>query len=79
VDIATAVRRHKTENRLHLSAELERLQLVVGDQELRQTLSQAQEDIRSITRAKHVEIGEQLDGGLKMIKGSGVVTVALTT
>ncbi|MGD8968981.1 MAG: valine--tRNA ligase, partial [Anaerolineae bacterium] len=78
VDVATAVRRYKTENQLHLSAELGRLQVAVGDQDLRRTLSQARSDIRSITRAKRVEIRERVGESLKMIEDTDRVAVALT-
>jgi valyl-tRNA synthetase len=78
VDVATAVRRYKTENQLHLSAELGRLQVAVGDQGLRQMLSQAQADIRSVTRAKRVEIRERPNEDLKMIEDTDGVAVALT-
>jgi valyl-tRNA synthetase len=77
-DVATAVRRYKTENQLHLSAELGRLQVAVGDQGLRQMLSQAQADIRSVTRAKRVEIREWPDEDLKMIEDTDRIAVALT-
>jgi valyl-tRNA synthetase len=77
VDIATAVRRYKTENKLHLSAELERLQVAVVDRDLRQTLGRAQADIRSITRAKRVEVCERPDRDLHMIEDTDAIAVAL--
>jgi hypothetical protein len=57
---------------------LDRLQVAVGDQGLRQALCQAQEDIRSVTRAQQVEIRERLDADFEIIEGSGAVGVALT-
>jgi valyl-tRNA synthetase len=77
VDIATAVRRFKTENQLHLSAEIERLQVTVQDAALRQALSQASADIRSVSRATRVEVRERLDDELKIIKDTGLIAIAL--
>jgi valyl-tRNA synthetase len=79
VDIATAVRRYKTQNQLHLSAELERVQVAVSDQSLRQMLRRAQADIRSITRAKHVEIRDQSDDDSNIIEETDAIAVALTS
>jgi len=78
VDLATAVRRYKTEHQLHLGAELERLQVAVRDPALREALAQAEPDIRSVTRAKKVAIAERLDKDLKMVEDTSVIAVALT-
>jgi valyl-tRNA synthetase len=77
VDIATAVRRYKTDNQLFLGAELERLQVAIRDPALRQALRNARADIRSITRAKQIEVRETLDDDLEMIGDTGTVVVAL--
>jgi valyl-tRNA synthetase len=77
VDIATAVRRYKTDNQLFLGAELERLQVAIRDPGLRQALRDARADIRSITRAKQIEVRETLDDDLEMIGDTGTVVVAL--
>jgi valyl-tRNA synthetase len=77
VDVATAVRRYKTENQLFMGAELEWLQVATRDPALGQALGEARADIRSITRAKRVEVRECLDGNLKMIEDTGTVAVAL--
>jgi len=77
VDIATAVRRYKTGRQLFLGAELERLQVAVQDPALRQALHQAEADIRSITRAKRVEVCERLDDGLDVVGASETIVVAL--
>jgi valyl-tRNA synthetase len=78
VDVATAVRRYKTENQLHLGAELARLQVAVSDPDLRQTLGQAQAGIRSVTRAQQVEICERPDDDLEIIEETDAIAVALT-
>ena len=77
VEIATAVRRYKTENQLRMGAELARLQVVVQDIVLRRALRDAAADIRSVTRAQQVEIVEQVDTDLKIIQDTGMIAVAL--
>ena len=61
VDIATAVRRYKSENNLSLSAELGRLQVATADTRLAQALREAADDLTSITRAREIEVTSQLD------------------
>jgi valyl-tRNA synthetase len=77
VDVATAVRRYKTENQLFMGAELERLCVATQEPRLGQALCEAGADIRSVTRAKQVEVCEHLDNGLEIIGDTGTVTVAL--
>ncbi len=77
VDVATAVRRYKTEHQLHMGAELERLQIATRDAALGKELSEANADIRSITRAKQVEVREHLGDDLETIGDTGTVAVAL--
>jgi len=77
VDVATAVRRYKTEHQLHLGAELERLQIAARNPALSQALQGATAGIRSITRAKRIEICEQLDDGLELIEDTATLAVAL--
>ena len=81
VDIATAVRRHKTRNQLFLGAKLERLQVATRDPTLGEVLREAGADIRSVTRAKRVEVRERLDldndDDLEMIEDTGIIAVAL--
>ncbi len=61
LDIATAVRRHKSEHNLSLGAELPLLHLVVlDDDKQRASIRAAQSDLRSITRARQVKIDTQL-------------------
>jgi valyl-tRNA synthetase len=64
VEIATAVRRYKSENNLSLGAELGRLQLATADTELAQSLREAADDLTSITRAREIEIVPLLDDEL---------------
>lgn len=56
MEIATAVRRYKSEHNLPLGTELDRLQLAVGDHEMEKALNEAFSDLESITRAKLIGI-----------------------
>ena len=62
VEIATAVRRYKSEQNLSLGAELARLHLHTNDPELAAQLQTAVTDLTSITRAKEIVLGGNLDG-----------------
>jgi valyl-tRNA synthetase len=73
----TAVRRFKTEHGLALGAELARLQLATPDDKLSLALRASLADIQSITRARRIEIGGQLDARLATIKTDGTIAVAL--
>ncbi len=64
VEIATAIRRYKSENNLPLRTELNRLQLAAGDGELLDPLKGAISDLASITRARKIEIVKSLSPGL---------------
>jgi valyl-tRNA synthetase len=77
VDVATAVRRYKTGRQLFLGAELERLQVAVRDPALAEALQGAEAGIRSITRARQVELCERIDDRLEVIEDTGVIAVAL--
>jgi valyl-tRNA synthetase len=54
--IATTVRRFKSERNLSLGTELKRLQLAIEDLSLRESLTRANADLMSITRAVEIEI-----------------------
>jgi valyl-tRNA synthetase len=56
IEIATAVRRFKSEQNLSLGTELKRLQLATDDSSLRESLILANADLMSITRAIDIEI-----------------------
>ncbi len=64
IGIASAVRRYKSENALSLGSEVARLQLATDNAELARVLDEARADIASITRARAIEIGPALEGGL---------------
>jgi valyl-tRNA synthetase len=77
VDIATAVRRFKSEASISLGAELARLQLATADTVLAATLRAAAADLRSVTRARQVEVGDRLDPALTTLATEGPVCVAV--
>ncbi len=60
-----------------MGAELERLQVAVQDVVLGEELREAGADIRSVTRAKQVEVRERFDDGLEKIGDTGTIAVAL--
>ena len=77
IEIATAVRRYKSEQNLSLGSELKRLQLATQDSELRDTLKMASVDIRSITRAVKIDITDKAGTTLKQISISNDISVAI--
>lgn len=60
VEIATAVRRYKSEQNLSLGAELARLHLHTADTELAAHLQEAVTDLTSITRAREIVLNEAM-------------------
>ncbi len=76
IEIATAVRRYKSEHNLSLSTEIARLQLAPTAAELVAPLQAATDDLRSITRARQIEICARLDSG-EEVKTDGIVNIAL--
>jgi valyl-tRNA synthetase len=77
IDIATAVRRYKTEHNLALSSRIERLQVMAPDASLAQALKATISDIISITRADKVEISVQAGTSSLVIQIEGAIAVAL--
>jgi valyl-tRNA synthetase len=81
IKVATAVRRHKSDNNLSLGSEIERLLLVPGrstspdDIEL---LRRAVDDISSVTRAQQVEVGAAPDPSLNVLLDDERLLVALS-
>lgn len=79
VELATAVRRYKSEASISLGTELQRLQLATDDAGIAAMLREARADIKSVTRAREIEVSQSLDPGLEQIKSQGKVRVALYT
>ncbi len=76
IEVATAVRRYKSEHNLSLSTEIARLQLAPTAAELAALLQEATDDLRSITRARRIEVCERLDSG-EEVKTEGTINIAL--
>lgn len=64
VEIATAVRRYKSEQNLSLGAELASLHLHTTDAELAAQLQDAITDLSSITRAKEIVLAGKMEEGM---------------
>ena len=77
VEIATAVRRYKSERNLALGTRIARLQLATGDAALSDLLRAAAPDVTSVTRAEQVEVAPTLDPALEIVQTDGAVKVAL--
>jgi valyl-tRNA synthetase len=77
VEIATAVRRFKSEQSLPLGTEIPRLELVASEPDLSMRLKAATEDIKSVTRAQRVQVVPALDPGLERLNLSGTTRAAL--
>jgi valyl-tRNA synthetase len=80
VAIATAVRRYKSEAEFSLAAELARLHLATDDAALAKELRAAEADLRSVTRARTIDVveaGARLDAALEELPTQGRVRVAL--
>jgi valyl-tRNA synthetase len=58
IEIATAVRRHKSERSLSLGAELPGLAIEARDPALAAWLAEAGPDLRSVTRAREIVVGQ---------------------
>ena len=65
VDIASSVRRYKSESNLGLASGLDRVQLSTPDERLAARLHAAEADLISVTRAQAIEIVENLAPDLK--------------
>jgi valyl-tRNA synthetase len=77
IDIATAVRRYKSESNISLGTELERLQLATHDNSIARMLQEARADIVSVTRARQLEVKESLDAEMEEVKAEGNIRVGL--
>jgi valyl-tRNA synthetase len=76
VEIATAVRRHKSEANLSLGAELPGLILTSDSESLAEALRSSEADLRSVTRARNVSV-THTSGALESPLPSGRVSLAL--
>ncbi|HEU5369563.1 MAG TPA: valine--tRNA ligase, partial [Ktedonobacterales bacterium] len=77
VEIATAIRRYKSEQALSLNTELARLQLATEDAALANALQEATDDLCSITRTRQIALSARLDSRLEEVKTDGTIGIAL--
>ena len=77
IEIATAVRRYKSESNISLGAGLEQLQLATTDVSVTKMLQEARADIMSVTRARHLAVKESLDVDMEEVKAEGNIRVGL--
>ena len=77
VELATAVRRYKSESNISLGTELQRLQLATTEPSIAEMLREARADIKSVTRAREIEVSQSLDATVEQIKTEGEVRVGL--
>ena len=78
IELATAVRRYKSESNISVGTQLQRLQLATAEPATAKMLQAAKVDIMSVTRARQVEVSQSLDPGLENIKAEGAITIALS-
>ncbi|HSM56799.1 MAG TPA: valine--tRNA ligase [Candidatus Sulfomarinibacteraceae bacterium] len=79
VEIATAVRRYKSEANLSLGAELAHLHLTTADEALASVLEDAEPDLVSITRARTITVGSHTTPDLETITAENGVGIALAS
>ncbi|MEO7019121.1 MAG: valine--tRNA ligase [Ktedonobacteraceae bacterium] len=79
LEMATAVRRYKSEHSISLGTELNKLLLSTRDTQLASTLDAARLDIQSVTRARELSIGVDLafNGANEIWRKEGVLTIGL--
>jgi valyl-tRNA synthetase len=77
IEVATAIRRYKSESNISLGTELKRVQLATTDSEIARMLQEARADIMSVTRARQIEVRESLDGDLVVVKTEGGIKLGL--
>jgi valyl-tRNA synthetase len=77
LEIATGVRRFKSEHNLPLGTDLPQLQLATFDPHTLQLLEQANADLSSVTRALHIKLVKDLDPRLERLSYDGSVQIAI--
>lgn len=79
VEIATAVRRYKSEQEMSLGAPIAQLYLAPSDPALAPGLREAKGDLRSITRAQEIAVVDALPEDAEVIVPEGGVRIALVS
>lgn len=77
IEIATTVRRYKSEHKLSLTTELEQLVVVSPKEEFQMLLLGAIDDLASITRAREVKVSTQLPVAMEKIVDNSLVQLAV--
>ena len=77
VEIATVVRRYKSQHNLGLGSELTALHLHTSDVALGEALLASEKDLQSITRAKTVLLNSQIDGSQISLEDVDLVEVGI--
>src|SRR6266480_2721839 len=77
IEVATAVRRYKSESNISLGTELKELQLATTDTDIARMLQDARADIMSVTRARQLAVKESLDADMEEVKAEGKIKVGL--
>jgi len=77
VEIATAVRRYKSEEAMSLGAELSKLVISGLDQELLSQLTSAESDLISITRAKQLVLIEGATNESNVLTTIGAMQISV--
>jgi valyl-tRNA synthetase len=77
VEVANAVRRYKSDRQMSLGAELACLQVAVDEPALAAALEGAGDDIASVTRAREVIIGGEIDASLARLETGANVPIAV--
>jgi len=77
LDIATSVRRYKSDAGLSLGVELQRLDIAVQEEQLSSALEQGLDDLASVTRARLVQIGDELPDGVEALD-AGTLRIGVT-
>lgn len=77
LEIATIVRRYKSEHNLALSSVLKRLQLATDRTHLSQAFQDTRQDLHSLTRAEQIEVSSEIDPRLVVLHVHPEFTVAI--
>ena len=77
IDIATSVRRYKSESNISLGTALEQLQLATVDSSMATMLQEALTDIKSVTRARQLTVKDTLDTEMEVVTAEGDIQVGL--
>jgi valyl-tRNA synthetase len=78
IQIATTIRRYKSDNSISLGAEIPRLHLVVSDPLLVSALAEATIDIASVTRAADITLAGHALPGLESLHSDPLISIMVS-